>query len=71
MLRKENMLRKCLVDVMTSDYPSICFNYNFLETTKKRTLSKKNIIKSVPGSVIKAILPTEVVPNSHELGWIK
>lgn len=56
---------------MTSDYPSICFNYNFLETTKKRTLSKKNIKSVQPGSVIKAILPTEVVPNSHELGWIK
>lgn len=36
MLRKENMLRKCLVCVMTRDYPSICLNYNFLETTKKR-----------------------------------
>lgn len=35
MLRKENMLRKFLVYVMTSDYPSICFNYKFLETTKK------------------------------------
>lgn len=38
MLRKENMLRKCLVYVMTSDYSSICLNYNFLETTKKERI---------------------------------
>jgi len=36
MLRKGNMLRKFHVYVMTSDYPSICFNYKFLETTKKK-----------------------------------
>jgi len=38
MLRKGNMLRKFHVYVMTSDYPSICFNYKFLEATKKRAI---------------------------------
>ena len=66
MLRKENMLRKFLVCVMTSDYPSICFNYKFLETTKKGAHSDvQRLTKSVYlGCVIEAIMP---LPNTYTL----
>lgn len=70
MLRKENMLRKFLVYVMTSDYPSICFNHKFLETTKKEHISGvQRLMKSVYlGCVIKA---TMLLPNTYKLHNIK
>lgn len=62
MLRKENMLRKCLVCVMTRDYPSICLNYNFLETAKKGHITcTKTQNKSTNTYVREAILPAEAL----------
>ena len=47
MLTKGNMLRLCVVCVLTSDYPSKRRNYDFLETTENEYITQTMVENKV------------------------